>query len=112
MNYDKKDLKLRVALPILLKNVPFVFLILKENLDQHGAEELKIVFFGVSYHTNPFKTFLICNISLCQKNPYLTKFKCMGMTSWYIVPYDILRLNSKKNQKIFGRVTRFGFFKI
>ena len=62
MNYDKKDLKLRVAPPILLKNVPFVFLILKENLDQHGAEELKIVFFGVSYHTNPFKTFLICNI--------------------------------------------------
>jgi len=62
MNYDKKDLKLRVAPPILLKNVPFVFLILKENLDQHGAEELKIVFFGVSDHTNPFKTFLICNI--------------------------------------------------
>ena len=42
MNYDKKDLKLRVSPPILLKNVPFVFLILKENLDQHGAEELKI----------------------------------------------------------------------
>ena len=60
----------------------------------------------------PFSSTLstVCYISLCQKNPYLTKFKCMGMTSWYIVPYDILRLNSKKNQKLSAGLPDNGLF--